>query len=189
MTHVAGHASVIDRMSHALGIAKPHTTTPTTTENQNTTVGADSLKSGDTLNIKSKGNGVKSIELAFAKHEHTNTQDTIKKYEEWKPFKSSKTGAAVGAMSGFPLGLTAGAAATVAVAALSKDYKTAVAVGASVFVTSVVAGSVGGAVGYKARSMNVDLTEPPMGTMYDSPAQVVENEKRADAVWKKALGH
>lgn len=188
MTHIAGHP-VIDRMAHALGISPAHTHTSTSQENPKPTNTIDALKKGDSVEIQSKTSSLKnSVQIAFANESTPHSHETTG-YGDWKPFKSSKTGAAVGAMSGFPLGLTAGSVSLVAVAALSKDYKTAIAVGASVFVTSVVAGSVGGAVGYKARSMNVDLTEPPMGSMNDSPAQVVANEKKADEVWKKALGH
>lgn len=186
MTHIAGHP-VIDRMAHALGIAPAHTHAPIAPENINPKPSGEALKKGDSVDIQTKTSSLKNnVQIAFANESTPHYHETTG-YGDWKPFKSSKTGAAVGAMSGFPLGLTAGMASTVAVAALSKDYKTAIAVGASVFVTSVVAGSVGGAVGYKARSMNVDLTEPPMGSMNDSPAQVVANEKKADAVWKEAF--
>lgn len=183
MTHVAGHASVIDRMSHALGIVAPHTNTVSQKQNTSTVTNtSDTLKKGDTVSL-SKTAIAKDPFASKNTHSHAQTTG----YGDWQPFKSSKTGAAVGAMSGMPFGLVASFTTAAVVAGVSKDYRMAIVTGASVFVASVGAASVGGAVGYKARSMNVDLTEPPMGSMHDSPAQVVANEKKADEVWKKAF--
>lgn len=186
MTHIAGHSSVIDKLAHTFGIAKPHAqTTPTNTANTTDATQKSPLQKGDNLNIENKSatSELKTAKPILFAHSHSQPVDASKAYSEWKPFKSSQTGAAVGAMSGFPFGLTAAFASTVAVASLSKDYKMALAVGASVFVTSVAAGAVGGAVGYKVRGMNIDTTEPPMGTMLDTPAQAKKNMEVADKKW------
>lgn len=186
MTHIAGHSSVIDKLAHTFGIAKPHDqTTPTNTANTTDATQKSPLQKGDNLNIENKSatSELKTAKPILFAHSHSQPVDASKAYSEWKPFKSVQTGAAVGAMSGFPFGLTAGFASAVAVGKLSKDYKMALAVGASVFVTSVAAGAVGGAVGYKTRSMNIDTTEPPMGTMFDSPAQAKKNMEVADKKW------
>lgn len=177
MTHVNGHP-VIDRMTHALGITPKHTNVQNENTNQNQ-IQNKSLSESDKLNVSNNKN-----QVVFGNHKHN-----VGKAESWVPFKSSQTGTAVGLMSGQVFGTVAALGTAAIVGAVSKNPKMAIATGASVYIASLASGAISGTVGYKARSMNVDTTEPPMGTMYDSPQQVVENEKKRDEVWKKALGH
>lgn len=186
MSHIEGHP-VIDRLAHTFGIAKPHNHTPAQTENTSSTEKSP-LKDGDSLKVnKTNTSNLKvAPQVSFG---HTHTEDVAKKYAEWVPFKSSKTGAAVGAMSGQIFGVVAGFGSAAAIAGISKDYKMALAVGAGVYIASLGAGAVGGAVGYKTRGMNIDTTEPPMGTMLDTPEQAKKNmeaaQKKWDTVFKK----
>jgi hypothetical protein len=59
-------------------------------------------------------------------------------------------------------------------------------VGSSVFLTSMGAGAIAGAVGYKTRSMNIDTTEPPIGSMFDTPEQARINMEKSRQTWEKA---
>jgi hypothetical protein len=169
MSHIEGHP-VIDQLYHTFerftGKSKPADPPNSATEKQ--VAGGLSLQ--DTHSIS-----------------HQHHKKGIQAYENWEPFKSVKTGAAVGAMSGVIVGTVAGFASAAAVGLLGKDPKTALIVGGTVFATSIGTGAITGAVGYKVRSMNIDLTEPPMGSLYDTPAQARENMKKADEVWQKAL--
>lgn len=175
MTHVNGHP-VIDHMSHAFGIAPKHTHDVNQTQ-QNSQVQSKTLTEGDKVNVTTNKN-----QVVFGEHKHN-----VGKAESWIPFKSSQTGTAVGLMSGQVFGMVAGFGTAAVVGAISKNPKMAIATGASVYVASLASGAISGTIGYKARSMNVDTTEPPMGTMYDTPQQVTENIKKRDDVWKKAL--
>lgn len=175
MTHVNGHP-IIDRMSHSLGIAPKHTHDANQIQ-PNTTVQSKTLTEGDKVNVNTNKN-----QVIFGEHKHN-----VGKAESWVPFKSSQTGTAVGLMSGQVFGTVAALGTAAVVGAISKNPKMAIATGASVYVASLASGAIAGTVGYKARSMNVDTTEPPMGTMFDTPKQVSENIKKRDEVWKKAF--
>lgn len=155
MTHIAGHP-VIDRMLHAV-----------------TDWGKSPHHHHDTPTPQSEA---KAKALGS---DHVHVQTRTGKEKEWVPFKSSQTGAAVGAMTGQIVGTVAGVASAAIVSITSKNVKMGLAVGASVYLTSLGVGAISGAVGYKARSMGVDTTEPPIGSMFDTPQQAAENMRRA----------
>lgn len=166
MTHIAGHPT-IDRMMHAVGdifTPKHNHTHPTPAQQP---AAPTTLAPKDQLEFKSQNKGIPAT-------------------QEWVPFKSSKTGAAVGAMTGVIVGTVAGFASAAAIGVFAKDPKMALAVGSSVFLTSMGAGAIAGAVGYKTRSMNIDTTEPPIGSMFDTPEQARINMEKSRQTWEKA---
>ncbi|PIQ24194.1 hypothetical protein COW36_10255 [bacterium (Candidatus Blackallbacteria) CG17_big_fil_post_rev_8_21_14_2_50_48_46] len=166
MTHISGHPT-LDRMMHAAGsIFTPNHQHGTSAPAQTTETPAF-LGPQDQLVVKG-ANGIPATQ------------------EAWVPFKSSKTGAAVGAMTGVIVGTVAGFASAAAIGVLAKDPKMALSVGASVYLTSIGAGAVAGAVGYKTRSMNIDTTEPPMGSLFDTPEQARINMEKSKQIWEKA---
>lgn len=165
MTHISGHPT-IDRVAHSISdIFTP--------KHQHAQPAQEPVKPAilapqDQVSLKSTAKGIPA------------TQD-------WVPFKSSKTGAAVGAMTGVIVGTVAGFASAAAIGIFAKDPKMALAVGSSVFLTSMGAGAIAGAVGYKTRSMNIDTTEPPIGSMFDTPEQARINMEKSKQTWEKAF--
>jgi hypothetical protein len=187
MCHIVGHPT-IDKFAHKLGIVKPHNHDVNTSQKTNNKEQTSSLSQEDNISIKkSDSTSTNKTIFSIPKHNHNSIENlkvkTAKDYDSWVPFKSSKTGAAVGAMSGQIFGMTAGFASAAIVAGVSKNYKMALIVGATVYATSLAAGAVGGAVGYKTRGMNIDTTEPPMGTLFDTQEEAKKNMEKSEKKW------
>lgn len=190
MCHIVGNPTV-DRLAHKLGIVKPHEH-KTQNESSEKKVEASSLSKSDSVKFDVKVKTEQKNIFSIPKHNH-NIENlkakTSKDYDSWVPFKSVKTGAAVGAMSGQIFGMTVGFASAAIVAGITKNYKMALIVGGTVYATSLAAGAVGGAVGYKTRGMNIDTTEPPMGTLFDTKEESKKNIEKSNQKWEKVLSN
>lgn len=168
MTHIDGHPT-LDRMMHTIsGVFKPKESQTQPAQAPQTPSAPAALATQDRLSFHTHPTG-------------------IPKQRQWVPFQSVQTGAAVGAMTGVIVGTIAGFASAAAIGVFAKDAKMALAVGSSVFLTSMGAGAISGAVGYKTRSMNIDTTEPPIGSMFDTPEQARLNIERSRQTWERAL--